>query len=217
MQSRSRPQSTSNRAGCPAPSSQSLASRHGKYRRCCRKRLWRSWRRHPWLRALHPWPGRTGSALYLSPRERGLLPGSLRRRRYRPRCPRSYRRNPAPSRQFDPCPWRTLPMIKSPRANRIGQFTFSRARKPACNVAWPTALAVPHSLLDCADEVIAYQEAAPAWGRSTEAVGVLRETTGGCGFRSSRPHPTAARSLLLTLLIWGARPAPDGGYWPVSD
>jgi hypothetical protein len=41
-QSQSRPRSTSNRADCPAPSSQSLASRHGKYRRCSHKRLWRS-------------------------------------------------------------------------------------------------------------------------------------------------------------------------------
>jgi len=41
-QNRSRPRSTSNRADCPAPSSQSLASRHGKYRRCSHKRLWRS-------------------------------------------------------------------------------------------------------------------------------------------------------------------------------
>ena len=40
--SRSRPRSTSNRADCPVPSSQSLASRHGKYRRCSHKRLWRS-------------------------------------------------------------------------------------------------------------------------------------------------------------------------------
>jgi transposase len=42
------------------------------------------------LRALHPWPGRTGSAPCLSPRGRCLLPGSLRRRRYRRRCPRPY-------------------------------------------------------------------------------------------------------------------------------
>jgi len=41
-QSRSHPRSTSIRADCPAPSSQSLASRHGKYRRCSHKRLWRS-------------------------------------------------------------------------------------------------------------------------------------------------------------------------------
>jgi hypothetical protein len=41
-QSRSRPRSTSNRADSSALSSQSLASRHGKYRRCSHKRLWRS-------------------------------------------------------------------------------------------------------------------------------------------------------------------------------
>ena len=44
---------------------------------------------------------------------------------------------------------------------------------------WPKALAIPHSLLDCAGEVIEYQETAPAQGRSTEAVWVLRETTEG--------------------------------------
>jgi len=38
-------------------------------------------------------------------------------------------------------------------------------------VVWPKAIAIPHSLLDCADEVIEYQEeTAPARGRSTEAV-----------------------------------------------
>jgi hypothetical protein len=41
-QSRSRPRSTSNRADCPAPSSRSLASRHGKDHRCSHKRPWRN-------------------------------------------------------------------------------------------------------------------------------------------------------------------------------
>jgi hypothetical protein len=39
MRSRLRPRLTSSQADCPAPSLQSLASRHGKYRHCARKRL----------------------------------------------------------------------------------------------------------------------------------------------------------------------------------
>ena len=45
-------------------------------------------------------------------------------------------------------------------------------------MVWPKAIAIPHSLLDWAGKVIEYQETAPARGRSTEAIGVLRETTG---------------------------------------
>src|SRR4029434_9708938 len=44
-QSQSHPRSTSNRADCPGPSSQSLASHHGTYRRCSHKRLWCSHKR----------------------------------------------------------------------------------------------------------------------------------------------------------------------------
>jgi len=39
-------------------------------------------------------------------------------------------------------------------------------------------LTIPHSLLDCADEVIEYhEETPPTRGRSTEGIWVLRETT----------------------------------------
>lgn len=38
-------------------------------------------------------------------------------------------------------------------------------------MVWPYVITIPHSLLDCADEVIEYQEeTAPARGRGTEAV-----------------------------------------------
>ena len=48
-------------------------------------------------------------------------------------------------------------------------------------MVWPKAIAIPHSLLDCADEVIEYQKAVAMQGLSIltrpTAVSVLRETT----------------------------------------
>jgi len=48
-------------------------------------------------------------------------------------------------------------------------------------VTWPEALTIPHSLLDCADEVIEYQKTVAMHGLSiltrSSAVWVLRETT----------------------------------------
>jgi hypothetical protein len=35
---------------------------------------------------------------------------------------------------------------------------FLRAQNRLANVVWPKALTVPHSLLDCADEVIEYHK-----------------------------------------------------------
>jgi hypothetical protein len=90
------------------------------------------------------------------------------------------------------------------------------------NVVWPKALPIPHLLLDCADEVIEYQEeTGPARGRRTEAVWVLWETT---EWRRLPLQPTTSNGgALLTFAhcpnfkLRGVRSAPDGGYWPVSD
>ncbi len=37
-------------------------------------------------------------------------------------------------------------------------YVPARTESRFANVVWPKALTIPHSLLDCADEVIEYQE-----------------------------------------------------------
>jgi hypothetical protein len=81
---------------------------------------------------------------------------------------------------------------------------------------------MPPQLLDCADEAKVSESSCDAWVSDphTAQRRLGLEGNHGCGFRCSRPHPTAARcSLLLTVLIQIAggliRTAPDGGYWPV--
>jgi hypothetical protein len=58
---------------------------------------------------------------------------------------------------------------------------FLRAEGRLANVEWPQVLTLPHSLLDCPDEVIEFQKTVAMHGLSIlarpRAVWVLRDTT----------------------------------------
>jgi hypothetical protein len=44
-----------------------------------------------------------------------------------------------------------------------------RTRSRLANVVWPKVMTIPHSLLDCADEVIEYQEERPQRGELSQS------------------------------------------------
>src|SRR5882724_10570808 len=136
-QSRCRLRSTAHRADYPAPFSPRLPNPRGGSRRCSHKRPWRSWRRCRRRRVRHPWPGRTDSAPCPRPRGHGPRPGLERCLPYRRQRLRLYRQYPLPSRQFDPCPWRSLLVtrLRNTRLEMIlGELT-AKARSGSGNAS----------------------------------------------------------------------------------
>jgi len=77
-----------------------------------------------------------------------------------PAVPSTYRRNPSPSRQFDPRPWRTLPKMKSGELTDKISFGSRAHRKPVCKRGVLKLLPFQIAARASADEVIECQKIA---------------------------------------------------------